>query len=224
MLQSCPDKWAASMVRCRSCAHCVPTLQVMKMLMPLLTPAAGRINFQLPEGAVLVSGDLIARLELDDSNAVTAAQPYPGGFPELGPPLVHSQGVDYRFKEAYSAAKMILEGGLHSPGTNIAAYRRQHSRRQACVPEMGPAAAFSPDIDDCCTAAFSPANGHSMTRCGPWCRLRAPSGPGGGGSAELSRRPCAGAAAVERGLWRRAGRVHAHKSRCTHRCHSCVRH
>ena len=114
MLQSCPDKWAASMVRCHSCAHCVPTLQVMKMLMPLLTPAAGRINFQLPEGAVLVSGDLIARLELDDSNAVTAAQPYPGGFPELGPPLVHSQGVDYRFKEAYSAAKMILEGGLHS--------------------------------------------------------------------------------------------------------------
>ena len=112
MLQSCPDKWAASMVRCRSCAHCVPTLQVMKMLMPLLTPAAGRINFQLPEGAVLVSGDLIARLELDDSNAVTAAQPYPGGFPELGPPLVHSQGVDYRFKEAYSAAKMILEGEI----------------------------------------------------------------------------------------------------------------
>ena len=80
------------------------------MLMPLLTPASGRINFQLPEGAVLVSGDLIARLDLDDSNAVTAAQPYPGGFPELGPPLVHSQGVDYRFKEAYSAAKMILEG------------------------------------------------------------------------------------------------------------------
>ena len=97
------------------------------MLMPLLTPAAGRINFQLPEGAVLVSGDLIARLELDDSNAVTAAQPYPGGFPELGPPLVHSQGVDYRFKEAYSAAKMILEGAaapplpylLHSPPTSL---------------------------------------------------------------------------------------------------------
>ena len=86
------------------------SLQVMKMLMPLLTPAAGQINFQLPEGAVLVSGDLIARLDLDEGNAVTAAQLYPGGFPELGPPLVHSQGVDYRFKEAYSAAKMILEG------------------------------------------------------------------------------------------------------------------
>ncbi len=82
----------------------------MKMLMPLLTPATGTINFQLPEGAVLTAGDLIAVLDLDDPGAVTAAAPYPGGFPELGPPLVHSQGVDYRFKEAYSAAKMILEG------------------------------------------------------------------------------------------------------------------
>lgn len=86
------------------------SLQVMKMLMALLTPATGKINFQLPEGAVLSAGDLIAVLDLDDPAAVTAAAPYPGGFPELGPPLVHSQGVDYRFKEAYSAAKMILEG------------------------------------------------------------------------------------------------------------------
>lgn len=80
------------------------------MLMPLLTPAAGKINFQLPEGAVLMAGNLIAVLDLDDPGAVTAASPYPGSFPELGPPLVHSQGVDFRFKEAYSAAKMILEG------------------------------------------------------------------------------------------------------------------
>ncbi|CAL8465869.1 g5405 [Coccomyxa elongata] len=88
-------------------------IEVMKMLMPLLTPAAGKINFQLPEGAVLSAGDLLAVLDLDDPGAVTAAAPYLGGFPELGPPLVHSQGVDYRFKEAYSAAKMILEGYEH---------------------------------------------------------------------------------------------------------------
>jgi len=64
----------------------------------------------VPEGSVINSGDLIARLELDDPGAVTAAVPYPGGFPELGPPLVHSQGVDHRFKEAYAAAKMIMAG------------------------------------------------------------------------------------------------------------------
>ena len=39
------------------------------MLMPLLSPAAGRIAFRLPEGAVLSAGDLIARLELDDAGA-----------------------------------------------------------------------------------------------------------------------------------------------------------
>ena len=51
--------------------------QVMKMLMPLLTPAAGRIEFQLPEGAVLASGDLIARLDLDDAGAVRTLLPEP---------------------------------------------------------------------------------------------------------------------------------------------------
>lgn len=106
----CHESGRRSWVMCNFLISFLLRMQVMKMLMPLLTPAAGQIHFQLPEGAVLVSGDLIARLELDDCNAVTAAQPYPGGFPELGPPLVHSQGVDYRFKEAYSAAKMILEG------------------------------------------------------------------------------------------------------------------
>lgn len=54
--------------------------------------------------------------------------------------LVHSQGASWHFKKAYSAAEMILEGGLHSPATHIAAYRRQHSLRQACIPEMAPAA------------------------------------------------------------------------------------
>ena len=36
-------------------------LEVMKMLMPLLAPAAGTVRFQLPEGAVLNCGELIAR-------------------------------------------------------------------------------------------------------------------------------------------------------------------
>lgn len=36
-------------------------LEVMKMLMPLLAPAGGNVLFQLPEGAVLSCGDLIAK-------------------------------------------------------------------------------------------------------------------------------------------------------------------
>ena len=44
----------------------------MKMLMPLLAPAAGVLSFVVPEGAVLGAGDLIGRLELDDPNAVVS--------------------------------------------------------------------------------------------------------------------------------------------------------
>ena len=42
----------------------------MKMVMPLLAPVAGIVCFVAPEGATLSAGDLIARLELDDANAV----------------------------------------------------------------------------------------------------------------------------------------------------------
>ena len=47
-------------------AASLATRQVMKMVMPLLSPAAGRICFALPEGSILSAGDLIARLELEN--------------------------------------------------------------------------------------------------------------------------------------------------------------
>ena len=47
-------------------------VEVMKMMMPLLAPAAGVISFSVPEGAVLLAGDLIGRLQLDDPNAVVS--------------------------------------------------------------------------------------------------------------------------------------------------------
>lgn len=82
----------------------------MKMIMPLLAPASGKIRFVLPEGSVMNSGDLIATMELDDPEAITKATPYTGSFPELGPPIVHSEGVDHRFKEAYTACKNVMAG------------------------------------------------------------------------------------------------------------------
>ena len=42
-------------------------VEVMKMVMPLLTPAAGVITFVKAEGGMLVAGDLIATLELADA-------------------------------------------------------------------------------------------------------------------------------------------------------------
>ena len=61
----------------------------------------------------MAAGDLIAQLDLDDPTAVERAEPYAGGFPELGPPLVHSQGVDHRFAQAETAARMIMAGYDH---------------------------------------------------------------------------------------------------------------
>lgn len=88
-------------------------IEVMKMLMPLNSPAAGTVNFKVQEGSAMAAGDLIAQLDLDDPTAVERATPYAGGFPELGPPLVHSQGVDHRFTQAETAAKMIMAGYDH---------------------------------------------------------------------------------------------------------------
>ena len=81
------------------------------MVMPLLSPAAGNLLFQLPEGSILNSNDLIARLELDSPDAVVAAEQFRGTFPELGPPQVSSHGVDHRFQQARTAAQMTLAGG-----------------------------------------------------------------------------------------------------------------
>lgn len=84
--------------------------QVMKMIMLLMSPAAGHIRYELLPGAVLKPGDLIARLELDDPASVTKAQPFEEGFPDLGPPLVLSTSISELFKQALAGAQMILAG------------------------------------------------------------------------------------------------------------------
>ena len=88
-------------------------VEVMKMMMPLLSPAAGAIAFVASEGAPLLAGELIATLDLDDPDAVTRAVEFAGAFPELGPPQVYSDRVDHRFNQALHAAKMILAGYEH---------------------------------------------------------------------------------------------------------------
>ena len=85
-------------------------VQVMKMLMPLLTPAAGVVHMELPEGSVLLPGQLIGRLDLDDPSAVLRAVPFSGNFPPFGPPLVHSGKVDDIFGVALADAKAIMSG------------------------------------------------------------------------------------------------------------------
>jgi len=85
-------------------------IEVMKMVMPLMAPASGKVHFQLPEGSVMAPGQLIAKLDLDDLNAVRKAELYTDGFPEMGPPAVESDSIAHRFAAALTAVKNILAG------------------------------------------------------------------------------------------------------------------
>lgn len=76
-----------------------PDLQVMKMVMTLLAPASGKVHYQQLEGAALSSGDLIARLDLDNPEAAQqVTTPPPSPHPECmkanerGDPLLDSVG------------------------------------------------------------------------------------------------------------------------------------
>uniref|UniRef100_A0A7N1A1T5 Acetyl-CoA carboxylase n=1 Tax=Kalanchoe fedtschenkoi TaxID=63787 RepID=A0A7N1A1T5_KALFE len=89
-------------------------VEVMKMCMPLLSPASGIIQFKLSEGQAMQAGELIARLELDDPSAVRKAEPFHGSFPVLGPPTAVSEKVHQRCAASLNAAKMVLAGYWHN--------------------------------------------------------------------------------------------------------------
>ncbi|GAU24570.1 hypothetical protein TSUD_149110 [Trifolium subterraneum] len=89
-------------------------VEVMKMCMPLLSPASGIIHFRLAEGQAMQAGELIARLDLDDPSAVRKAEPFTGSFPILGPPTAISGKVHQKCAASLNAARMILAGYEHN--------------------------------------------------------------------------------------------------------------
>ncbi|PSS17413.1 Biotin carboxylase [Actinidia chinensis var. chinensis] len=89
-------------------------VEVMKMCMPLLSPASGIIQFKMSEGQAMQAGELIARLDLDDPSAVRKAEPFHGSFPILGPPTAISGKVHQRCAASLNAARMILAGYDHN--------------------------------------------------------------------------------------------------------------
>ncbi|KAI9394985.1 hypothetical protein POPTR_005G169100v4 [Populus trichocarpa] len=89
-------------------------VEVMKMCMPLLSPASGVIQFKMSEGQAMQAGELIARLDLDDPSAVRKAEPFHGSFPVLAPPTAISGKVHQRCAASLNAARMILAGYDHN--------------------------------------------------------------------------------------------------------------
>eukprot|EP00798_Chlamydomonas_sp_ICE-L_P004934 gene4934-34705_t len=96
-------------------------VEVMKMIMPLLTPSAGVIQFVLTEGAVVAAGDLIARFLQSDAGAAAAAgcaKVCTGPFPEMEPPAVPSAQIDQIFKLVFENTKNVMAGYVQ-PGSDI---------------------------------------------------------------------------------------------------------
>ncbi|XVE55454.1 hypothetical protein DITRI_Ditri03aG0159900 [Diplodiscus trichospermus] len=89
-------------------------VEVMKMCMPLLSPASGVIQIKMSEGQAMQAGELIARLNLDDPSAVRKAEPFHGNFPILGPPTAISGKVHQRCAASLNAGRMILAGYEHN--------------------------------------------------------------------------------------------------------------
>ncbi|XP_057502237.1 acetyl-CoA carboxylase 1-like [Actinidia eriantha] len=89
-------------------------VEVMKMCMPLLSPASGILRFKMSEGQAMQAGELISRLDLDDPSAVRKAEPFHGSFPILGPPTAISGKVHQRCAASLNAARMILAGYEHN--------------------------------------------------------------------------------------------------------------
>ncbi|CAG4948776.1 unnamed protein product [Parnassius apollo] len=82
-------------------------IEVMKMVMTLLAPEAGKVTWNLRPGAVLDMGALIGTLELDDPSLVTTAQLYKGQFP-----LEDNPQLSEKLNHAHNKYRAILENTL----------------------------------------------------------------------------------------------------------------
>ncbi|XP_045594879.2 acetyl-CoA carboxylase isoform X3 [Procambarus clarkii] len=85
-------------------------IESMKMVMALTVTESGCVYHLKRPGAVLSAGDIIARLDLDDSSIVTKAQPFTGGFPTNNTPLPRE---DEKLNHIYQTRRAILDNVLN---------------------------------------------------------------------------------------------------------------
>ncbi|KAI9329995.1 acetyl-CoA carboxylase [Obelidium mucronatum] len=85
-------------------------IEVMKMYMPLLASESGVITFSKPAGSSLTTGDVVARLALDDPSRVKSAALFDGQFPALGPPQFHGDKAHQKHRVILQDVENILNG------------------------------------------------------------------------------------------------------------------
>ncbi|TPX55246.1 acetyl-CoA carboxylase [Powellomyces hirtus] len=85
-------------------------IEVMKMYMPLLASESGLVQFSLPAGSVLQSGEVIGSLVLDDPSRVKRATLFDGEFPSFGIPQVVGEKPHQKYEQLKQTADSILDG------------------------------------------------------------------------------------------------------------------
>jgi acetyl-CoA carboxylase / biotin carboxylase 1 len=84
--------------------------EVMKMYVTLRVPEAGAIHLVKPPGTVLETGDLLARLTLDDPSRVAATEDFKGALPVLVDPQNATQHADHELASAVRQLSLVLSG------------------------------------------------------------------------------------------------------------------
>ncbi|KAK7068522.1 hypothetical protein SK128_027163 [Halocaridina rubra] len=85
-------------------------IESMKMVMALTVAESGCVYHLKRPGAVLNAGDIIARMELDDSTRITRAQTFTGGFPPSKAPLPRE---DEKLNHIYHTRRAMLDNVLN---------------------------------------------------------------------------------------------------------------
>ena len=94
-------------------------IEVMKMIMPLVSSAAGVISLEIAEGQQVAPGQLIARIKLDDESSIKIAELFKGKFPSMGPPVMIGNSTDQKYNDALQSLLLVLAGYEHSVEENI---------------------------------------------------------------------------------------------------------
>ncbi|KAJ3240403.1 acetyl-coenzyme-A carboxylase [Chytriomyces hyalinus] len=109
-------------------------IEVMKMYMPLLASESGIITFTKPAGSALATGDVVARLALDDPSRVKSAAIFEGEFPPLGPPQFHGDKAHQKHRHILQVVENILGGYEATEEISIITRRLVDSLRDPQLP------------------------------------------------------------------------------------------
>eukprot|EP00047_Mylnosiga_fluctuans_P011844 m.23124 g.23124 ORF g.23124 m.23124 type:complete len:2267 (+) comp3852_c0_seq1:80-6880(+) len=86
-------------------------IEVMKMVMSLSSPAAGKLHHRKVGGAILESGDIISTIELDDASQVKAPKPFAEKLPStMRPDTVPSGAPHEVFRNVVTSLEATLLG------------------------------------------------------------------------------------------------------------------